>query len=88
MKNMDNIFSCPFLNDSDGNARCEAALSSVQDNSIKNMNGSYLLDFCINKKRRFEACHFYFSELRRSAVSKLPWEIESLDSRSHAFDSL
>ncbi|MDI6727598.1 MAG: hypothetical protein QMD44_01560 [Thermodesulfovibrionales bacterium] len=81
------VFRCPHLKGSNDGARCDAALCIAENNLIKHMEDADI-KLCINKKRRFEACYIYFDELRRTAISRLPIETRSLDSRPHTFSSL
>jgi hypothetical protein len=81
------VFRCPHLKGSNDGARCDAALCIVENNLIKNMEGVNI-KLCINKKRHFEACYIYSIKLRKTAISMLPVEIPSSDSRPHAFGSL
>ncbi|WP_333654457.1 hypothetical protein [Dissulfurispira sp.] len=81
------VFRCPHLKGSSEGARCDAALCITENNLIKHIE-DVDIKLCINKKRRFEACYIYFDKLRRMAISRLPVEIPSSDSRPHAFGSL
>lgn len=81
------MFRCPHLKGSNEGARCDAALCIVKNNLIKHME-DVNIKLCINKKRRFEACHIYFDQLRRTAISNLHIELPYSEYRSHAFDSL
>jgi hypothetical protein len=81
------IFRCPYLKGSNEGAKCDAAICMTENNLIKYME-DVDIKLCINKKRRFEACYIYLTNLKISAISKIPTAILSHDSRPHAFDSL
>jgi hypothetical protein len=81
------IFRCPHLKGSNDGARCDAALCIAENDLIKHIE-DVNIKLCINKKRRFEACYIYFNKLRKTAISRLPVEISSFDSRPHAFGSI
>ena len=82
------VFRCPNLKESNDGTRCDAALCIAENNLIKNI-ADVDISWCINKKRRYEACYIYWVRLRMAVISKMPVEVLLLhDSRPHAFGSL
>jgi len=81
------IFRCPYLKGSNEGAKCDAALCITANNLIK-----YIQDvdikFCINKKRRFEACYIYLTNLKMSAIRNIPIEVLPYEDRPHPFNSI
>jgi hypothetical protein len=83
---MQNIFICPYLENSD-DAVCEAAISMVKNNHINEMEGININKICLS--RRFESCYFYFAALKRKAdvCSALIFPIDTLtEDRKHIAD--
>lgn len=79
------IFLCPYFQEGPNGAACEAAISIVKSNLIKDIE-DLSIEICTS--RHFEACYIYFIKLRRAALSTLHGEIPSLENRPHAFGSL
>jgi len=78
------LFKCPYLKVGNDGARCDAVSDLDENNLIKNM-ADVDIKLCVNNKRRFEVCSFYFEHLRRRANTNQPIDITSFESPPFIF---
>jgi len=83
-----NIFLCPYLKESSDGAVCEAAVSMVKNNLIKDIED---INIKICTSRHFESCYIYYATLKRKASAYRPQVTSSdilINNRNRAANAL
>ncbi len=83
-----NIFLCPYLEESPDGEVCEAAVSMVKNNLIKDIEG---VNIKICTSRHFESCYIYYATLKRKASAYSPQVTSGdilINNRSRAANAL